>query len=258
MKTTAPNNQDLGLRCLNCGYNLTGLLENRCPECGGPFDPNQPRSWWSLEPQPILPWQDRRRLGILGAFCRTVLATWLHPNAFARKFPIRHSSSSAWVFSLCCYTLAMVPVLLARFLNPDMSSINNMVCFAIGFLFAAILCETLIANMFVLMGGSRKVEARLPYHLYRGLVHFQSSFLIVSFIALPIILVYESQIGWIILIMGFLLWWTCLWRTLEGVSEPEGSSVLFAVLLVLLISAVAIIMGAYLGISFAMTFGEGP
>jgi hypothetical protein len=26
-------------RCLWCGYNLRGIAENRCPECGKPFDP---------------------------------------------------------------------------------------------------------------------------------------------------------------------------------------------------------------------------
>ena len=29
-----------GLRCHQCGYLLTGLLEPRCPECGRPFDPS--------------------------------------------------------------------------------------------------------------------------------------------------------------------------------------------------------------------------
>lgn len=30
---------DDGTNCLNCNYNLTGLTEPRCPECGQPFEP---------------------------------------------------------------------------------------------------------------------------------------------------------------------------------------------------------------------------
>lgn len=32
-------------RCLDCGYILGGLPENRCPECGRPFDPNDPQTY---------------------------------------------------------------------------------------------------------------------------------------------------------------------------------------------------------------------
>jgi hypothetical protein len=28
------------MRCLGCGYDLHGLPENRCPECGRPFNPD--------------------------------------------------------------------------------------------------------------------------------------------------------------------------------------------------------------------------
>lgn len=32
-------------RCLDCGYSLQGLPENRCPECGRSFDPNDPETF---------------------------------------------------------------------------------------------------------------------------------------------------------------------------------------------------------------------
>jgi len=36
----------LPMFCRQCGYNLHGLPENRCPECGQAFDPNNPKTYW--------------------------------------------------------------------------------------------------------------------------------------------------------------------------------------------------------------------
>ena len=33
------------MRCLGCDYLLYGLSENRCPECGRPFDPSDPHTF---------------------------------------------------------------------------------------------------------------------------------------------------------------------------------------------------------------------
>jgi hypothetical protein len=41
MGTTDPNS---GLACSGCGYSLKGIPGNRCPECGGEFDPEKPGS----------------------------------------------------------------------------------------------------------------------------------------------------------------------------------------------------------------------
>lgn len=36
--------------CLGCSYRLDGLPENRCPECGRPFDPDDPTTYREARP----------------------------------------------------------------------------------------------------------------------------------------------------------------------------------------------------------------
>ena len=41
-------------RCKTCGYALRGLCDPRCPECGGPFDPNDPTTYAVGRPKRFL------------------------------------------------------------------------------------------------------------------------------------------------------------------------------------------------------------
>ena len=63
--------------CLGCGYCLHGLTEHRCPECGRPFVPGDPRTYSDTD-------KPHRKLGIVPAIVCTiatvicVLVTWDH------------------------------------------------------------------------------------------------------------------------------------------------------------------------------------
>jgi hypothetical protein len=59
-------------RCAACDYDLRGLTENRCPECGLRFDPN-------FLPSADIPWL-RRDGNALPAYVRTVALMLLRPR----------------------------------------------------------------------------------------------------------------------------------------------------------------------------------
>ncbi|HRR87077.1 MAG TPA: hypothetical protein P5316_18865, partial [Phycisphaerae bacterium] len=42
--------------CLHCGYSLRGLTENRCPECGAPFDRQEMASSYLPEWPRLMVW----------------------------------------------------------------------------------------------------------------------------------------------------------------------------------------------------------
>lgn len=52
--------------CLGCGYVLDGLPEHRCPECGRPFDPDNPRTFKTARPYKRWRWHVLLRPGPLG------------------------------------------------------------------------------------------------------------------------------------------------------------------------------------------------
>jgi ribosomal protein L37E len=70
--------------CRTCGYVLLGLRENRCPECGRPFDPDDVRSFRRYPKEP-----DKRVLVFvycwLGAGAAAI--AWLLAGLLAFLFP---------------------------------------------------------------------------------------------------------------------------------------------------------------------------
>lgn len=53
-----PIPEDLHLHCTHCGYDLTGLLERTCPECGESF---APRETWLANEKSTWAWHFQNR-----------------------------------------------------------------------------------------------------------------------------------------------------------------------------------------------------
>jgi hypothetical protein len=95
--------------CDGCGYDLRGIVEPRCPECGLEFDPIAP-------PIANVPWFHRRRIGWLTALWRTFwLATvqtqWLVDEVQRDTALDRHAAQAfRWIcvgVATCSTALAM-------------------------------------------------------------------------------------------------------------------------------------------------------
>jgi hypothetical protein len=95
--------------CDGCGYDLRGIVEARCPECGLEFDPIAP-------PVANVPWFHRRSIGWLTALWRTFwLATlqtqWLVDEVRRDTALDRHAAQSfRWIcvgVATCSTTVAM-------------------------------------------------------------------------------------------------------------------------------------------------------
>jgi hypothetical protein len=103
---------------MGCGYDLRGLSENRCPECGQAFDPGDP-------PPADVPWLHRREIGAWPAFWRTVAMAILHTGRLGDQVGLRVDVDphAAKGFRRRCGWLAAgsVAVLTALILRPPLS-----------------------------------------------------------------------------------------------------------------------------------------
>lgn len=101
---------DSGLHCPVCHYNLTGLVTERCPECGSPFDRDQLfqalggpapvhferlRGWW-------------RPLGFVISWITVLFLPWI----FARQAVQRVSVRAGWGFGAVCFVGTSIALLI--------------------------------------------------------------------------------------------------------------------------------------------------
>lgn len=93
---TDPGPVPEGVVCPDCGYDLRGLLSDRCPECGGDI--------LALRRQEsFLPWRHRAERGRLRAFWQTVWWVTFCPRRFRREVAVPQPLTDARRFWLVSY-----------------------------------------------------------------------------------------------------------------------------------------------------------
>jgi hypothetical protein len=188
---TAP--ADSGLRCPNSEYNLTGLTENRCPECGAAFDPEELRRILTGKPEPVPGWNDRGKTGVFTAFLRVCWLTWFQPSVFAQRFPFLYDPAGAaavWLMARVSAGLVIAAGLVvgmllwppAKPLDENVSIIVGGVAFVI-IAIGSMVCEVLVGMMLAVLVRPKHRPPNRPIAAatgWSGLVAFHGGFLIMS------------------------------------------------------------------------------
>lgn len=104
----ASSTDDTGLRCLECEYNLSGLLSERCPECGCLVD-------WELVrqraedalPLPASTFDRWPGLWKVPAFFITTAEVMFMPWRFASRLPPNPKLGAAYLYAFVCVAVGI-------------------------------------------------------------------------------------------------------------------------------------------------------
>lgn len=258
-----PDDIEDHLHCPKCDYDLSGLHEPRCPECGFEFNLDELRSRYGKEPQPVVPWD-------LDRSPRTMLTTWIEvafsPRGLARRFPNVHLRESAASYASRSSLAAIgigVCAMLAQGGNP-FALIAAPLTWGTAFYAGFGACERSLAATYATLALPTNVTSGRDFWL--GLLRYSGGFKLVSALAFFSISVGRVLLSDGLFTPGFTLvqsclmavpvfWWACTVATMAlGFAKGLANRVLLFVcpLLAAMVGAVA---GACVRILCTAVFG---
>ncbi|MGE3182805.1 MAG: hypothetical protein AB7N71_14335 [Phycisphaerae bacterium] len=167
-----------GWRCRECDYDLTGVGEPRCPECGVRFDVEVMQRIADGRPAPSTPWDTDWR------FFATMWQVFARPKYFARRLATNPLAGKSLFYALGAYILAAILVFVgllirggiwfaADTLNYSLHALQESLrLFFVG-ASAIVLEECIAASLNVVMPFQRP---RNTWQTWRSLMHYHAGF----------------------------------------------------------------------------------
>ncbi len=247
------------LFCPQCDYDLTGLTENRCPECGEAFEPAVLKYLAGHQPAPAVPWDEEEGLG---GFLNTWWFALTEPTKLAATFPGRHVPEHATAYSAMAFIVAVGMFLGAAALLvladgpiPGGEAIIGVFVVAAGAVFGFWICELMLAGTLTLIVKPRCVHDRsLRFHCWRGLTHYTSGFAILTgawagAAMLGTLLVESDNLDpneFLVLMWGSLAvvfgWWVIAWWLIIAARGRPGEPKVLACILVPIVGVTATVL----------------
>ncbi|GJM26507.1 MAG: hypothetical protein DHS20C16_29220 [Phycisphaerae bacterium] len=238
--------EDEGLRCPDCDYNLTGLTDEVCPECGEGFSRQQLLDELAGVVAPIPIWSRRDQIGFLSAFGLTVITILFTPVAFARSFPKNADPREAALFSRWCLAIAAVIAIAPYLVEGIEEAIISIVAVA-AVVIGVLTCELTIAGViFAALPRSEKSGTPDAYSQSLAVIRMTRAFLIMSALFICVARVYGLRASELIypgnthLYTGFLIivgyWWLCITCMSYALRKTMTCVVLSAILVPIIVA----------------------
>jgi hypothetical protein len=258
---------DVRIYCPDCDYVLTGLTENRCPECGREFDAERLRRW-AGQPGLALTFSPREsgRERLLPFF----LSAFFSPSRLARRIPPNVDYGEAGGYAMGIRLLAglVVPivllVLLAILTGSD-GPVKFMGFLVLPLMLASFLCELAMAGLLARLAEPLAVPRDARFAFWRTLCRCFAVFLLanVTLILLAVLLVGTADvvgvhlffIPWLPVIfyaipLVMFVWWSAALGRAVRARGLEGAGRTAAILLIPFVGLASVFLGVLI------TFGE--
>jgi hypothetical protein len=174
------------LFCPNCDYNLKGLPDEICPECGKPFDREELLIWATGYNVSMSNWLPAHITHDLIEMIRLCL---LSPTDLARALPPNPNYKELSRVGFTIRTASIVPAALLVFLRACVGSTSLFevglvllasICAWLGVLAGSVSCERLIAFSLSRLTIPLAVSQENAKQFWRALCHCFSTYLLVS------------------------------------------------------------------------------